>query len=563
MSGPSSGRGDVLAGVLALVGAPGELDRGALAAALGLVARAAGVPAAAAYLGDPAAGGLELSAAAGVGGHGTSPAAGPRAATTPGVCAALAAGQDVGPGGPLGHELEVLGLAGGCLLPVRVGGRTVAALGLAPAPVAQVGADLRAAAQLLGLALRNGQLASGFRDRVRELDRQAAQLGALTEVARRVAGTLEPGEARRVVVEEARALVRADAATLVLPGRTGTAEAVAVAGADEAPPPDEHEIAAVLAAGGARRRGRGATVAIPGAGASPAGVIAVVRRRGAPFDDDDLERLRGLAGQAAIALANAGLLADLRREQRERRSLAAAIVLAQEQERRRIAEELHDGPVQELVGVGLLLDALAGDLAGPAPEVAADVARAAGAARESVRGLRRAISDLHPLVLEQLGFAAAVRALLERLEWTGVEVMVEAAAGDRLPPDRRATAFRIVQEATANAARHAGASRIAVRALEQGGRVLVEIADDGRGFDPAAPRAGVAEGHLGLAAMEERARLAGGELAVESSPGHGTTIRVSLPAEAGADRAQAEGPASRSSASDRASWSAKRSSTTT
>jgi len=549
-----------LAGVVALVGAGAEREA-ALPAVLELIAGATGALTVAMYLGDPTAGGLELRGVGGPG-DGVRPATGIRPATATGVCAALAEGWDADGGGPLAAELASLGLTGGRVIPTRVGGRTVAALGLAPAIVDDDAGErsLRAAAQVLGLAMRNTQLSAGVRDRVRELDRQAVQLGALTEIARRVAGSLEPAEAHRLVVAEARALVRADAAILFLPGTDGRLRAVAGDGM-ETPDPSLDEQAARAMAGQPAQRGRRVAVTIPGpeaAGGSAGGVIAVVRERD-DFVDDDVERLRGLAAQAAIALANARLLSDLRREQEERRSLAAAIVLAQEQERRRIAEDLHDGPVQELVGVGLLLDALAGDLASASPAAVEDVARAAAAARESVRGLRRAIADLHPLLLEQLGFAAAVRSSLERLEWSGVQVDLDVASADGLPETERTVAFRIVQEAIANVARHAGATSVAVRARAQGAAVVIEVIDDGRGFDPSAPRAGVAEGHLGLAAIEERARLAGGELTIRSAPGGGTVVALVLPTRAGVPQAGGE---SRESASDSASSSAKRSSTT-
>jgi signal transduction histidine kinase len=550
-----------LAGIVALVGDAVELEP-ALGRALDLIAADLGARVAALYVGDPAAGGLELRATGGPGSP-SRPGPGIRPATAPGACAALAEGRDVPADDDRAAEMALLGLGGGVLLPTRIGGRTVAAVGIAPAP-ARLTPGVRAAVQVLGLGLRNARLASGFRDRVRALDRQVVQLDALTEVARRVAGSLEPDEARRVVLGEARGLVRADAALLLAPGPDGV---LAVAAADGAPGPSGEAAAGVAAeawrGGGVRRRGRVMAVALPG-GDAPAGggVLAVVRSGGDDFGDDELERLRGLADQASIALANARLLADLRRGQAERDSLAAAIVLAQEQERRRIAEDLHDGPVQELVGVGLLLDALAAGIASSAPAAAEDAGRAAAAARDAVRGLRRAIADLHPLVLEQLGFAAAVRALLERLGWAAGAATVEVAEAEALSETRRTVLFRIVQEAVANATRHADASSVWVRARAEGGGLVLEVADDGRGFDPGAPRPGVAAGHLGLAAIEERARLAGGELTVTSAPGRGTTVRVALPAETAGAGAQAGG-GSRSSAAASADSSAKRSSTTT
>ncbi len=242
---------------------------------------------------------------------------------------------------------------------------------------------------------------------------------------------------------------------------------------------------------------------------------------------------------------------------RERLTLAAAIVLAQEQERRRVAEDLHDGPVQQLVGLGLTLDALSAELRDTAPASADRAARAAGAARDSIRALRRAIFDLHPMALEELGFAAATRALVQRLEWRGARVSLDLAAADGLSQTHRTVAFRIVQEAIANVVRHADPATVTIAARTEGDRIVIEVADDGRGFDPARPGPRIEGGHLGLAAMTERAALAGGAVTIASAPGEGTNLRLTLPA----GDAQGPGGSSRSAAS-RASSSGNRSSTT-
>jgi signal transduction histidine kinase len=120
-------------------------------------------------------------------------------------------------------------------------------------------------------------------------------------------------------------------------------------------------------------------------------------------------------------------------------------------------------------------------------------------------------------------------------------------------------AFRVVQEAIANVARHAEPARVAITARERGDRIVIEVTDDGRGFDPSRARPRIEGGHLGLAAMSERAALAGGEVVISSEPGRGTTIRLALPA---APRAGQESEGSTASAAASAASSAKRSSTT-
>ena len=289
--------------------------------------------------------------------------------------------------------------------------------------------------------------------------------------------------------------------------------------------------------------------------------IAVRRERGAPFADADVERLEALADHASVALADGRLLSDLRREEAQRRSLAASIVLAQESERRRVAEDIHDGPVQELVGVGLMLDALATELRDGSPAVVADVNRAAAAAREAVRALRRAISDLHPMSLEELGFhrrgaigggadrvARRPRRSRSRRRRPALGDAPHARVPHRAGGGRQHRAPR----------RPAGRGDHGDRARRPGRRWW--CATTGAASTPAAGRPGVAEGHLGLAAAEERASLGGGRLVVDSAPGAGTTLTLTLPAEREDADQSAE---SLSSADESASASAKRSSTTT
>jgi signal transduction histidine kinase len=558
--------------VVGLVGEATELGRAiepTLEAALAVIAEALGARAGAVYVKEPTTGALVARAHRGMGD--AAPAIG--ADDRPAVIGRLAEGRDALPSDDpeVAGELEAVGLGGGLLVPARAGGQTVGAIGLVPASGGALPPEareaLRAAALALALGLRNSQLFAGLQERARELDRQVRQLIALTEVARGVARSLDEGEAQETIASEARRLVRADVAVLLLRDRDGTlVRAAAAGGAADEPPPAAEGLAAVARGEGPARLGRQAAVAIPAADGDPsrpAGVIALARRRDEPFDDDDLERLGGLADQAAVALVNARLLADLRREQEERRSLAAALVLAQEHERRRVAEDLHDGPVQELVGLGLMLDALASDLEGESPAASGEVSRAAASARDSVRALRRAIFDLHPMALEELGFAAATRALVQRLEWRGIEVELDLRAAEGLSETHRTVAFRIVQEAIANVLRHADPRRVDIAAAREEGNLVITVADDGRGFDPARERPRIDEGHLGLAATRERAALVGGSVTIASAEGRGTTITLRLPARRAGESQAPEGAESRPSAASSAASSAKRSSTTT
>jgi signal transduction histidine kinase len=217
--------------------------------------------------------------------------------------------------------------------------------------------------------------------------------------------------------------------------------------------------------------------------------------------------------------------------------------------------------VQGLSAIGLMLDALVARLRAEAPGAVEEAGAAASAAREAVRELRRAISDLHPMALGELGFAAATQALVERLEWRGIAVEVDVAAADALPQTSRTVAFRVLQEAVANVLRHSGASRVTIAARAGEGAVVLEVHDDGRGLGPGDRRRRVAEGHLGLAAVEERAALAGGHLDVISGEGRGTLLQLTLPT--GEGGGQAGSPPMRPSAAESASSSTKRSSTTT
>ncbi len=203
-------------------------------------------------------------------------------------------------------------------------------------------------------------------------------------------------------------------------------------------------------------------------------------------------------------------------------SYIGSITLAQEEERRRLARELHDATIQDLVAldhrVQILSQALqAGD---GVAEAQLDALR--GEVNRSIQELRRLTGALRPMYLEDLGLVPALEMLTKEATHdlrVSVSLAVEGNPR-RLTPEAELAVFRIVQEALSNVGRHAKASNAVVRLRYESGRVIAEIQDDGHGFDPP-ERVGelAARGHYGLLGMHERAQLAGARLSLESGPG--------------------------------------------
>jgi two-component system sensor histidine kinase DegS len=290
---------------------------------------------------------------------------------------------------------------------------------------------------------------------------------------------------------------------------------------------------------------------------------------------DDLEALREVAAEAAMAQqvaerrgetalaracgqrlavasrAVAALQRQAERLQAWRAQLLAAgedaasgwrvtLIEAQEEERRRLARDIHDGPAQLLATVVFRID-VAEKLLGEQPERArTELEQLKALVRHSLQDVRKIIFDLRPLALDDLGFVPALRAYAEGLaERVGLRVTVRVAGRERrLPPPQEVALFRLVQEALHNVRKHAGTDTAAVEVNFEPQAVAVRVSDDGAGFEPQA-LAGAARERLGLRSMRERAELFGGTFAVQSAPGRGTVVTVTLPAAAPSDRAAA------------------------
>jgi len=215
----------------------------------------------------------------------------------------------------------------------------------------------------------------------------------------------------------------------------------------------------------------------------------------------------------------------MRRLEAERRRAGSAALQAQEQERTRVARDLHDEVNQSLTGLLLRLEAARE--AAP-PELEAELAETKALANQAMRELLSLARQLRPTALDDLGLTAAIAGQVEQLAQGEIEATI-ATEGDfsDLDDDAQLVVYRVAQEALSNATRHSGAGRVEVRLrrLESGG-VELAVGDDGRGF-----AFDESEGGLGIAGMRERALLIGGELTIESRPGRGTTVRLTVPGE--------------------------------
>src|SRR3954452_7403349 len=212
----------------------------------------------------------------------------------------------------------------------------------------------------------------------------------------------------------------------------------------------------------------------------------------------------------------------LQRGQREREALLRRAIDASEHERRRIAQDLHDGVVQDVAGVSFNLAAAAEELPEGSPARAA-VEDGAEKTRRTVRELRTLLVDIYPPTLQRAGLQAALADLLSGIGEGGCDVRLRFEPTDlQLPPETEALLFRAAQESVRNVRAHADAQRLDVSVVRTNGRVALEVANDGRGFDPGAST----NGHFGLRILADLARDADADFVVDSVPGQGTKVRL-------------------------------------
>lgn len=230
---------------------------------------------------------------------------------------------------------------------------------------------------------------------------------------------------------------------------------------------------------------------------------------------DELALLAAIGHQIGVAVENAQLY-----EQAQQ--------LATVQERNRLARDLHDSVMQSLYGMSMYSEAAVRQLeSGQIDTTASHLREIQSTAQDALREMRLLIFELRPSVLKREGLTIALRSRLEAVEErVGIETTIEIDPDIHLAPETEQELYRVAQEALNNALKHAKANHITVRLLKEHQKIILEVTDDGTGFDPSLARE---RGGFGFQGMKERVARLGGKLAIQSAPGKGTQIKVEVP----------------------------------
>jgi signal transduction histidine kinase len=255
-------------------------------------------------------------------------------------------------------------------------------------------------------------------------------------------------------------------------------------------------------------------------------------------EKESMETLASLASQGASALENARLYEELSERERELRDLVRRILVAQEDERRRVAYDIHDGLTQTAIAAYRRLELFVKHRPPDAAQDREELEDALDLVRNTVGDARRIIANLRPTSLDDFGLAIAVRMSVDDLRGEGFKVSYEETLGKkRLPATLETALFRVAQEALANVRKHAQTKRVHISlGRRDDGMVHLEVRDWGRGFEEPAgaeQRGGGPGERVGLSSMQERVTLLGGSLQVRSEPGKGTAVLAEIPMQQG------------------------------
>ncbi|MCB9075995.1 MAG: GAF domain-containing protein [Anaerolineaceae bacterium] len=390
--------------------------------------------------------------------------------------------------------------------------------------------------------------------RERHLTERLSELEALRQVSLQLTGTLDPEQVLDTIASSALRLVAAATVRIFVYNRQQlqfAASATADTVDDRRPRiPREEGIIATAAQTGqpqvinqaqhhplyttprARSWGIKAAAAFPlKKGDRVAGVMGVSLHDRDCFSQDNLRILQLLSDQAAIALENARLYEGLALRETRLRTLAEKLAEVQEEERRLIGLDLHDGLTQLLLSANMHIDTLAAITTDPNPQAQVELRIGQARLREAIKEARWVVSELRPATLEDFGLVSGLRQyaseLAEQEQWQ-LEFVADLER-IKLNPTLETAIFRIAQEALTNARKYAHPDRVRVSLHLNRPNLVLEVQDWGRGFNLKEVDKTNGSAHFGLTGMRERAMLLGGDLHIDSRPDEGTRITAYIP----------------------------------
>ncbi|MEO8376249.1 MAG: sensor histidine kinase, partial [Candidatus Sumerlaeota bacterium] len=263
------------------------------------------------------------------------------------------------------------------------------------------------------------------------------------------------------------------------------------------------------------------------------GIIVAESTKHEAYDASHIETSRALAAQAALAISNAGAFQSIREQQDNLRGLSLQLLTAQESERARISRELHDGVGQQLTAMKYILGTISNAAKNSEQDkLNTSIGEARELAMQIIEDLRAISLDLRPTMLDDLGLQPTLEWLArqhERRYGTTVEIHCDLPAPE-LPPQIASAAYRIIQEALGNVAKHASAKKVSINVADTGETLRMSVADDGVGFDRSLlSNKQALQGCSGILNMKERSLLLTGEFRVETAVGQGTRLFITIP----------------------------------